>query len=47
MTFKGVTRMTGDIMPMLDGVLIAANGHFFKVIAYMLIEHKTWIAVKK
>ncbi|MEG2018432.1 MAG: glycoside hydrolase family 3 C-terminal domain-containing protein, partial [Clostridium sp.] len=49
MPFRGIVRMTGGIMnmPMLDGLLIAANGHLFKGIAHMLREHKNIVKGKK
>lgn len=42
MPFRGLARMTGGIinMPMLDGILMIANGHFFKGLSHALKERK-------
>ena len=42
MPFRGVARMTGGIinMPMLDGILVMVNGHFFKGLRHFLREKK-------
>ncbi|MCM3700269.1 beta-glucosidase [Paenibacillus macerans] len=42
MPFRGIARMTGGVvnMPMLDGILLIANGHFFKGLAHYLRERK-------
>lgn len=43
MPFRGIARMTGGAvnMPMLDGILMIVNGHFFKGLRYFLKErHK-------
>ena len=42
MPFRGIARMTGGVinMPMLDGILIMANGHFFKGLSHLLKERK-------
>lgn len=40
MPFRGIARMTGGIvnMPMLDGILMIVNGHFFKGLNHVLRE---------
>ncbi|WP_078549514.1 beta-glucosidase [Litchfieldia alkalitelluris] len=40
MPFRGVARMTGGVinMPMLDGILMMVNGHFFKGLRHVLKE---------
>ena len=42
MPFRGIARMTGGLvnMPMLDGILMIVNGHFFKGLAKILREKK-------
>ncbi|RRJ64002.1 glycosyl hydrolase [Paenibacillus oralis] len=42
MPFRGIARMTGGVvnMPMLDGILLIVNGHFFKGLAHYLRERK-------
>lgn len=42
MPFRGVSRMTGGMinMPMLDGLLMIVNGHFFKGLNYFLKQRK-------
>lgn len=42
MPFRGIARLTGGIinMPMLDGVLMMVNGHFFKGMKHFLKERK-------
>ncbi|MBB6479850.1 glycoside hydrolase family 3 C-terminal domain-containing protein [Spirochaeta isovalerica] len=42
MPFRGMSRMTGGIitMPMLDGILLMANGHFFKGLTKVLSENR-------
>ncbi len=42
MPFRGIARMTGGLvnMPMLDGILMIVNGHFFKGLAKLLRERK-------
>ena len=49
MPFRGVARMTGGFMnmPMLDGLLIMANGHFFKGLSHLLKERRKMIKGKK
>lgn len=49
MPFRGVARMTGGIMnmPMLDGVLMMANGHFFKGLKHLLKERKKMLKAAK
>lgn len=49
MPFRGIARMTGGAvnMPMLDGILMMVNGHFFKGLNHLLKErHKKIKAVK-
>ena len=45
MPFRGIARMTGGIinMPMLDGILMIVNGHFFKGLSHFLRERKKMI----
>ncbi|MFT4413293.1 beta-glucosidase family protein [Fredinandcohnia humi] len=40
MPFRGIARMTGGVvnMPMLDGILMIVNGHFFKGLYHVLKE---------
>ncbi|WP_339316266.1 glycoside hydrolase family 3 C-terminal domain-containing protein [Paenibacillus sp. FSL R10-2734] len=42
MPFRGIARMTGGVvnMPMLDGILMIANGHFFKGLIHVLKERR-------
>ncbi|PZD94986.1 glycosyl hydrolase [Paenibacillus sambharensis] len=42
MPFRGVSRMTGGMisMPMLDGILMIVNGHFFKGARHFMKERK-------
>lgn len=49
MPFRGVSRMTGGMvnMPMVDGLLIMVNGHFFKGLAKLLKERKKLISEKE
>lgn len=49
MPFRGVARMTGGIinMPMLDGILMIVNGHFFKGVNHFLKERKKMIKQSK
>ena len=49
MPFRGLARMTGGIinMPMVDGILIMANGHFFRGLNHLLQERKKKIKREK
>ncbi|MBS5938223.1 glycoside hydrolase family 3 C-terminal domain-containing protein [Clostridium sp.] len=49
MPFRGVSRMTGGIvnMPMLDGILMIVNGHFFKGLSHLLKERRKLVKSKK
>jgi len=49
MPFRGVSRMTGGIvnMPMLDGMLMMVNGHFFKGLSHLLKERRKLVKSKK
>lgn len=49
MPFRGVARMTGGIvnMPMLDGMLMIVNGHFFKGLSHFLRERSKLVKSKK
>ncbi|MBU5593730.1 glycoside hydrolase family 3 C-terminal domain-containing protein [Amphibacillus sp. MSJ-3] len=49
MPFRGMARMTGGIMnmPMVDGVLMIVNGHFFKGLKHVLKERKKMIKATK
>ena len=40
--FRGIARLTGGLMnmPMLDGVLMIVNGHFFKGLRHVFSERK-------
>ncbi|MDC7124886.1 MAG: glycoside hydrolase family 3 C-terminal domain-containing protein [Spirochaetales bacterium] len=40
--FRGISRMTGGMisMPMVDGLLMIANGHFFKGLNHFLKENR-------
>ncbi|WP_078549502.1 beta-glucosidase family protein [Litchfieldia alkalitelluris] len=40
--FRGIARMTGGVvnMPMVDGILMIANGHFFKGFSHFLRERR-------
>ena len=42
MPFRGISRMTGGVinMPMLDGVLLMANGRFFRGLGKLMKEHR-------
>jgi beta-glucosidase len=42
MPFRGIARMTGGIvnMPMLDGILMMVNGHFFKGLSHVIKEKR-------
>ncbi|MGG1880233.1 glycoside hydrolase family 3 C-terminal domain-containing protein [Paenibacillus cisolokensis] len=49
MPFRGIARMTGGIvnMPMLDGLLMMANGSFFKGLRHLLKERKKLMQTAK
>lgn len=49
MPFRGIARMTGGIinMPMLDGILMMVNGHFFKGLSYFLRERRKMLRASK
>ncbi|MBP3950861.1 beta-glucosidase [Bacillus suaedae] len=49
MPFRGVARMTGGVvnMPMLDGILMMVNGHFFKGLRHVLKERSKMLKVAK
>ncbi|WP_407270433.1 beta-glucosidase family protein [Radiobacillus sp. PE A8.2] len=49
MPFRGMARMTGGIinMPMLDGILMIVNGHFFKGLGHVLKERKKMLKQAK
>lgn len=49
MPFRGIARMTGGIMnmPMLDGMLMMANGSFFKGLRHLLKERKKLMQTAK
>ncbi|WP_078577956.1 beta-glucosidase family protein [Salipaludibacillus agaradhaerens] len=42
MPFRGIARLTGGIvnMPMLDGILMMVNGHFFKGLRHVFRERR-------
>ena len=47
--FRGIVRMTGGVlnMPMLDGLLIIVNGHFFRGLKKILKERRKMIKKKR
>lgn len=49
MPFRGIARMTGGVvnMPMLDGMLMMANGSFFKGLRHLLRERKKLMQTAK
>ncbi|MDF2903615.1 MAG: glycosyl hydrolase [Bacillus sp. (in: firmicutes)] len=49
MPFRGIARMTGGVvnMPMLDGILMIVNGHFFKGLKHILKERSKIVKVAK
>lgn len=49
MPFRGIARMTGGVvnMPMLDGILMIVNGHFFKGVNHVLKERVKKLRVVK
>ena len=49
MPFRGIARMTGGLvnMPMLDGLLMMVNGHFFKGLKYFLKERSKMLKAAK
>ncbi|MFC4320057.1 beta-glucosidase [Litchfieldia salsa] len=49
MPFRGVARMTGGVinMPMLDGILMMVNGHFFKGLSHLLKERSKMMKFTK
>lgn len=49
MPFRGISRMTGGMinMPMLDGLLMIVNGHFFKGLNYFLKQRKLMLKEKR
>lgn len=49
MPFRGIARMTGGVMnmPMLDGILMIANGHFFKGLNHVLKERSKMMKAAK
>lgn len=49
MPFRGIARMTGGVMNMhmLDGILMIANGHFFKGLNHVLKERSKMIKAAK
>ncbi|MRH41625.1 glycosyl hydrolase [Aquibacillus halophilus] len=49
MPFRGVARMTGGVinMPMLDGILMIVNGHFFKGLRHVIKERSKKLNVAK
>lgn len=44
MPFRGIARLTGGMinMPMVDGLLLIVNGHFFKGLRHFLRERKQY-----
>ncbi|WP_100406490.1 beta-glucosidase family protein [Bacillus solitudinis] len=49
MPFRGIARLTGGIvnMPMLDGILMMVNGHFFKGLSHVFKERKKKVKLAK
>ncbi|MFD0616101.1 beta-glucosidase [Paenibacillus sp. GCM10027629] len=49
MPFRGVARMTGGVvnMPMLDGILMIVNGHFFKGLRHFFKERSKMLRVAR
>lgn len=49
MPFRGIARMTGGVvnMPMLDGILMIVNGHFFKGLSHLLKERRKMLRTRK
>lgn len=49
MPFRGIARMTGGVMnmPMLDGLLMMVNGHFFKGLRHLLKEREKMLKAAK
>ncbi|WP_440897752.1 beta-glucosidase [Amphibacillus sp. Q70] len=49
MPFRGMARMTGGMMnmPMLDGILMIVNGHFFKGAKHVLSERRQMLKAAK
>ncbi|MNW35558.1 Thermostable beta-glucosidase B [compost metagenome] len=49
MPFRGIARLTGGgiNMPMLDGILMIANGHFFKGLRHCLKERNKMLKAAK
>ncbi|MNJ45464.1 Exo-alpha-(1-_6)-L-arabinopyranosidase [compost metagenome] len=49
MPFRGIARMTGGVvnMPMLDGILMIVNGHFFKGLSHLLKERSRKLKIEK
>lgn len=49
MPFRGIARMTGGVvnMPMLDGILMIANGHFFKGLIHVYKERSKMLRNRK
>ncbi|GAA5416948.1 thermostable beta-glucosidase B [Paraliobacillus ryukyuensis] len=47
--FRGIAKMTGGIvnMPMVDGILMIVNGHFFKGLRHVWKERKKMLKKKK
>ncbi|MRH41628.1 glycosyl hydrolase [Aquibacillus halophilus] len=49
MPFRGIARLTGGVvnMPMLDGILMMVNGHFFKGLGHLLKEKRKKLKASK
>ena len=49
MPFRGIARLTGGIIntPMVDGIIMMVNGHFFKGLNHFLKERNKFEKVKK
>jgi len=49
MPFRGIARMTGGAvnMPMLNGILMIVNGHFFKGLSHLLKERNKMMTASK
>ncbi|MDL4841993.1 beta-glucosidase family protein [Aquibacillus rhizosphaerae] len=49
MPFRGIARLTGGVvnMPMLDGILMMVNGHFFKGLKHFIKERRKKLKFSK
>ncbi|WP_112179878.1 MULTISPECIES: glycoside hydrolase family 3 C-terminal domain-containing protein [Paraliobacillus] len=49
MPFRGIARLTGGVvnMPMLDGILMMVNGHFFKGLIHFIKERRKKLKISR